>query len=113
VSSEKFKDDSLPAEIERIRTGRGLIQEEFAEVLGVRARTVQRWEAGESRPHRTTLKRIRALAPVSAVSEESRAALHTALDIVLERATKTVREKVVEMLQHYAGIYGGPSKEHR
>ncbi len=42
------------------------------------------------------------------LSDESWTALHTALDTILERAPKTIAEKVVREIDELAGKYGRP-----
>lgn len=45
-----FTVDRLPETIRHCRTAEGLTQEQLARSLGVSLNTVQRWEAGRSRP---------------------------------------------------------------
>lgn len=49
----------------RLRTDRGLSQEELAERLFVTRQAVSRWETGETSPNTETLKRLSALFDVS------------------------------------------------
>ena len=48
--------------VARVRDAQGLTQEQLAKLLGVSFATVNRWEAGISRPRRALLSRIEALA---------------------------------------------------
>lgn len=50
-----------PDEIRRVRTGRGLSQQQFATLLGVSFATVNRWENGKATPQPDRVDRIRAL----------------------------------------------------
>ncbi len=50
-----------PFEIKEARVSLGLTQEEFAEKLGVTFASVNRWENGNAKPHRSRIKAIRAL----------------------------------------------------
>jgi len=52
---------TYPEAIKKLRTKMLLTQTEFAELLGVKFRTVNRWEAGEYEP---TMKSKRKLAPL-------------------------------------------------
>ena len=49
----------------RLRTGKGLSQEELAEKLFVTRQAVSRWETGETTPHVETLKQLSLLFDVS------------------------------------------------
>lgn len=46
-------------DVKELREALGLTQEEFARMLGVSARTVSRWERGESEPTPLALRGIR------------------------------------------------------
>jgi len=52
---------TYPEAIKKLRTKMLLTQTEFAELLGVKFETVNRWEAGEYEP---TMKSKRKLAPL-------------------------------------------------
>jgi len=46
-------------EVRKLRRGFGLTQEELARLLHVSARTISRWERGQSFPHPLALEQIR------------------------------------------------------
>ena len=48
----------FPKEIKRIRQRSFLTQQEFAKVIGVAFSTVNRWEAGRSKPNLKAMKSI-------------------------------------------------------
>lgn len=50
---------AIRADVKGLREGLGLTQEELARLIGVSARTVSRWENGESEPTALALKGIR------------------------------------------------------
>lgn len=50
-----------PKQIKRIREARKLSQEAFARLIPVSAKTVSRWENGESKPSRMALAVLRSL----------------------------------------------------
>jgi DNA-binding transcriptional regulator YiaG len=50
-----------PKQIKRERDRRKLSQEAFAQLIGVSAKTVARWESGESSPSRMALEKLNAV----------------------------------------------------
>lgn len=50
-----------PAEIKALRERFGLTQAELAQKLDVALSTVSRWESGQRKPHRRTIKDLRRL----------------------------------------------------
>lgn len=60
-------------EIREIRTQLKLTQEEFAEKLGVTFASVNRWENGKAKPHRSRIKAIQSLLQASVKSVSGRA----------------------------------------
>ena len=60
----------FPKEIKRIRQRSFLTQQEFANALGVAFSTVNRWEAGRSKPNLKAMKSINILCVDNNISYE-------------------------------------------
>lgn len=119
----------------RVREMLGHTQEQFARALGVSLATVQNWESGRKRPSPARLEQMGELAPKlgaeireeigryswrrssggvkhqSRYREETRQALLSALDMILERAPSAVVENVIDFISERAAKYGSPREE--
>jgi DNA-binding transcriptional regulator YiaG len=107
-------------EVKAFRVANGLTQEEFAPLAGVSKTTVQNWENGRvGRVPNRTKARVRAAFGASGGSDvqtrgskarrysgEAIAALHQALDMILDNADSTVVQSVTELLTKFAGRFG-------
>jgi transcriptional regulator with XRE-family HTH domain len=120
--------------VRKVRKSLEQSQEEFARNLKVSKGAVQHWESGRSRPSPRLLKQMISLAPpfagdlrlaieqfewhtgarrASRYSEETRHALISALDMILDNAPSTVVETVSELLTKYAGQHGDSLRRRR
>jgi DNA-binding transcriptional regulator YiaG len=58
---ETGRDEMNKEVIKKIRKSTNLSQEDFAHLIGVTTKTVSRWESGESKPTKLTLKILTAI----------------------------------------------------
>lgn len=85
-----------------------MIQEDFARLAGVSRATLQNWESGRTEPPGRTLVRIRTLGgggekrKQRRYGEDTIAAAHTALDMILDNAPSEVVKKVQALLDKHA-----------
>lgn len=106
-------------EVASAREASGLSQVEFAAAIGIERSTLQNWENGRAVPRRRALLRIReAFREVSNgtplrggqrphYSHEAVAALHRALDGILENADSDIAASTAETIHRFAERFGG------
>jgi transcriptional regulator with XRE-family HTH domain len=113
---------SLRASIRALRDALQETQEGMARRLGMTLSGYVRWERGERRPRGAALKALLDLCPDEATrglfaldparrtkrarAPSARQQLHSALDLILDRAPPEVRDSVVEAISQAAGKCG-------
>lgn len=102
---------NIAANIARFRRARGMTQEALAEVIGVSAQTISKWETGTTLPDVTLLPALANAFSVSIDALYGRADAHRSLssDTAIDAAVDAIRETVVAAI--YNPELDGPFEE--